>query len=321
VFSDLNQQKNKVLGIDLSLHQRILLFELISLPKTYLKPPFHVNGGFLFCLTQNQIWRNKMSDTNLQQNPLFTSEVVYQLPYSGEICSDIPYGEENDRLMDIYYPENRTQLMPAILIVTGYRDSGVEELIGKKFKELMWHVSWAKLIAASGVIAITYSNIKPDEDLFKLHKYLQDNGTPFGIDTKRLGLMACSGNVPNAIAMLMSKNPIRCAVLCYGYMMDFGDSTEVADAKDLYGFVTPDNKSNHFPDKAPILLARAGKDENIGLNSSLDQFVQEALIRNAPIELINYPEGQHCFDILNDSKESVGVIKRILEFLRCYLLE
>ena len=68
-----------------------------------------------------------------------------------------------------------------------------------------------------------------------------------------------------------------------------------------------------------MLIALTGKEENIGLNTSIDPFVEAALRRNAPVSLINYPDGNHCFDIIDESKESIGAIKKVLEFFHCYL--
>ena len=68
-----------------------------------------------------------------------------------------------------------------------------------------------------------------------------------------------------------------------------------------------------------MLIAGVGKEENIGLNTSMGLFVEAALRRNAPVSLINYPRGNHCFDIIDEAKESIGAIKSALEFFHCYL--
>ncbi len=56
-----------------------------------------------------------------------------------------------------------------------------------------------------------------------------------------------------------------------------------------------------------------------GKNTSIDLFLEEALRCNAPVSLINYPGGNHYFDIIDESKESIGAIKIVLEFFHCYL--
>ena len=68
----------------------------------------------------------------------------------------------------------------------------------------------------------------------------------------------------------------------------------------------------------PLLVARAGLDHPF-LNAAADRFVQEALARNASLEVLNHPEGRHGFDILDDDERSREIIARTLEFLRARL--
>lgn len=273
-----------------------------------------------------------MSNQNQQLDPRMTASVVYQLPYTGEICTNVPYSDDDALVMDIYYPQVRADSIPAIVLVTGFPDSGYQSRMGMKQKEVMWYVSWAKLLAASGFVAITYSNRNPGQDIFTLLEFLRDSevdGTVVkentdrvvsGIDRKRTGILSMSGNVSNAVSVLMSDMPINCAAFLYGYTMDIADSSLVAEAAELYGFTKPDEAGSAFPDKVPMFIARAGKDENSGLNTSLDRFVDAALKCNAPVSLMNYPDGKHCFDILDASGESVGIIKMILAFYRYHLM-
>src|SRR2546426_6961096 len=62
-------------------------------------------------------------------------------------------------------------------------------------------------------------------------------------------LFRSSGNVPNALSVLMQSGQdyLKCAVLCYGFMLDLGGSTAVADAAKQVGFVNPrDRKSTRL---------------------------------------------------------------------------
>jgi acetyl esterase/lipase len=64
-------------------------------------------------------------------------------------------------------------------------------------------------------------------------------------------------------------------------------------------------------------LVRAGKD---GLpNKTIDHFLNEAVKSNAKITFINYPEGQHDFDILDDTEESRLIIRQTVDFLTAHL--
>ena len=58
-----------------------------------------------------------------------------------------------------------------MVLVTGYRDSGWQRRFGCLQKEMGSFVSWAQLIAASGMVAVTYSNDDPVEDAKVLIAY------------------------------------------------------------------------------------------------------------------------------------------------------
>ena len=52
-----------------------------------------------------------------------------------------------------------------MIFVIGYSDLGAEKIFGCKFKEMEASSRWAKLVAASGLMAITYVNHDPMGDL------------------------------------------------------------------------------------------------------------------------------------------------------------
>ncbi len=261
-----------------------------------------------------------MTTSNDQPRSAFTSEIVYQKPYSGEIVRDIVYGADDSLLMDVYYPEARQELLPAVILVTGFPDPGYQQKMGMKQREVMWYVSWAKLLAASGIIAITYTNTDPGKDVSSLFAYLREQGTGLGIDSDALGIMSMSANASNALAVLLREPSVQCGALLYGYTMDLGDSTYVADAQKVFGFSMPDRDMDGFPDTVPLLIARAGNEENPGLNESIDLFVEEASKRDAPVSVLHYEEGSHCFDILDESLDSIAAVKKILQFMQSNLL-
>ena len=260
-----------------------------------------------------------MNDSSRPADPRMTSSVVVELPYHGEVRTDLPYREDSPVTMDIYYPEQRPGLLPAVVLVTGFPDPSYESMLGIKQKEVMWYVSWARLIAASGCIAVTYSNQDPAQDIITLLSHLHDKGPALGIDRTSIGIMSMSGNVSNGLRVLLSDFPIECAVFWYGFTMDIGDSKLVTDTSRAYGFATPANTDDAFPDTVPMLLVRAGKDKNPGLNEAMDRFVAEGLKRNAPLSLLNYPDGIHCFDILDKSEASMTAVRTALAFLRSHL--
>ena len=68
-----------------------------------------------------------------------------------------------------------------------------------------------------------------------------------------------------------------------------------------------------------MLIIRAGKDDLPRVNESIDNFQAEGIARNSPISVIRFNEGVHGFDVLDDSRRSIEMIKLCVEFLRLRL--
>ncbi|MGP0074235.1 MAG: helix-turn-helix domain-containing protein [Bryobacteraceae bacterium] len=92
-----------------------------------------------------------------------TKPVVLQIPGMEAVTveRDVPYAQANAALtMDIYRPPDSSvsTRLPAVVFVMGYSDLGSEIMLGCKLKEMEAYISWAKLVAASGMIGITYES-------------------------------------------------------------------------------------------------------------------------------------------------------------------
>jgi hypothetical protein len=254
---------------------------------------------------------------------------VYEIPGMEAVSlrRDIVYRTTagSDLTLDFYCPPNPTEPLPAVIFVLGYSDPGVEARLGCKFKEMGSYISWARLAAASGMAAITYTNREPIADLDALLGFLGDNASSLGIDADRIGIWAASGNVPLALSLLMeTEKPLvypQCAVLCYGLMLDLDGATGVAESAKIWGFTNPcaGKSVSDLASHVPIFIARAGKDQMPHLNQALDGFIAKALERNLPITLANHPTGPHAFDLFDDSHTSRTIIRQILEFMRSQL--
>ena len=254
--------------------------------------------------------------------------VVYRIPGvdSVTIRRDVEYRTTDAGVltMDLYYPPGwkTGARIPAVVIVAGYPDVGFERMLGCKFKDMGSPVSWAQLMAASGLLAITYTNRDPAADCYALLEHLRANAEPLGINVDRMAVWASSGNVPLALSLLMRESPedLKCAVLYYGLMLDLDGSTNVAEAAKQFRFVNPcaGKSVDDFPEDLPMFIVRAGQD-NPGLNEALDRFVVKALNRNLPITFVNYPAAPHAFDLLLDSENSREIVRQTLAFLRLHL--
>ena len=256
--------------------------------------------------------------------------VVFQIPGMDAVTirRDVEYRTTDAGVltMDIYYPPDWKSgaRMPAVVFVSGYSDLGFQKMLGCKLKEMGSYISWGQLTAASGLVAITYTTREPAADIHALLECVRQNAGSLGIDETRIGVWACSGNVPNALSILMEEGReyLKCAVLCYGIMLDLDGSTDVAESARKWGFVNPSaGKSvDDLPKDMPLFIVRAGQDEMPHLNETIDRFLVKALIYNLPITFANHPEAPHAFDVMHDSETSREIIRQILAFMRFHLL-
>lgn len=256
--------------------------------------------------------------------------VVYQIPGMDAVAirRDVEYQATPAEVltMDVYYPPDVASRprTPAVVFVSGYSDLGFQKMLGCKLKEMGSYISWAQLAAATGLVAMTYTTREPIADVQSFLQYIRQNAASLGIDENRIGLWACSGNVPMALSLLMqdSCDFLKCAVLCYGFMLDVEGFAGVAEAARSFGFVNPcaGNSVNDLPQDLPLFIVRAGQDESPHLNESMDRFLTQALTRNLPITFVNHPAAPHAFDLTHDSETSREIIRQILGFMRFHLL-
>jgi len=265
-----------------------------------------------------------------QRHEITGKKVVYRLPGVDAVAtrSDVEYRvtDAGGLTMDLYYPPDATggSRLGAVVVVLGFSDVGYEAFVGCKFKEAEFCIGWGRLIAASGLVAITYTNREPVADLHALLHYVRQNAASLSIDQNRMGLLAFSGNVPLALSVLMqdAQEQVKCAVLQNGYMLDLDGATGVADAASQWKFVNASSGKSvdDLPPDLPLFIARAGQDAMPGLNDALDRFMAHALTRNLPVTLVNHRTGPHAFDILDDSEASREIIRQMLAFMRFHLL-
>jgi hypothetical protein len=157
-------------------------------------------------------------------NDITKRRVVYRIPGMDavKIRRDIQY-RASGLTLDIYHPPDWESgvRIPAVVFVSGYSDVGFQKMLGCRLKEMESYISWAQLTAASGIAAVTYSATEPAADIQALLEYVRENADSLGIDENRIGVWACSGNVPNALSILMqdARDYLKCAVLCYGILL------------------------------------------------------------------------------------------------------
>jgi len=222
--------------------------------------------------------------------------------------------EQGPLAFDLYRPPGAA-IAPAVILVSGLPDPGVAAMLGKPIKDWASYIGWARLLAASGMAAITYVN-RTAGDVTALVHHLRDHAPALRIDPDRLAVWACSGHVPNALALLAHER-FAAAALLYGYTLDLDGSTAVADAAKKFYFAAPPVALAELPRALPMLIVRAGADATPGLNEALDRFVAAA--RDLNLTRLDHP-GPHSFDLREDSPRTHEVIEDIVAFLRRALL-
>jgi dienelactone hydrolase len=197
----------------------------------------------------------------------------------------------------------------------------MRRMFGCAAKDLGAFESWARLIAASGLSAVAYECRDPGADARALLRHVRASASTLDVDASRLGLWACSGHAPTALASAMSEPELACVALVYGYTMDLDDHREVAEASAMFRFAVPaaNQPLADLPGTMPILLVRAGADRMPGLNAAMDRFVSALLAGNAPVTLVNHGTGPHAFDLEDDATGTRAAIRQVLTFLTAHL--
>lgn len=258
--------------------------------------------------------------------------VVYSVPGMDrvKVRKDLNYkgSDENPLLkMDVYTPPGLAagERRPAVVFIHGGA--------GAEFRPKDWgiYVSWGKLVAASGMVGVTFTHrlgypkpllAEAASDVTDAINYVRANADSLNIDRDRICLAAYSAGGPMlSLAMRDTPQYIRCLVAFYAFM-DIQQSephkqNETAEMVKKFSPISylADN-AGHIP---PIFVARAGRDEVPTMNDSIDRFVREAISRNATIDFANHPQGVHGFDNQNDDARSREIIRRVIEFMRTHL--
>jgi dienelactone hydrolase len=235
----------------------------------------------------------------------------------------LQHTHERDLVLDVFYPAEDKNLLPAVITVSGYPEDGVQRAFGRSSREFRPRSSWCELLASEGIAAIAYEAHDPSGDLSAVVEAIRRQSTALRLDPDRVGLFACSGHVPTALGAMHSNPSLRCAALLYGFMLDTERPGHVAAAARQFGFANPTATLAvaDLPSHAHLLIVRAGRDPFPGLNASVDAFIAAALTNNRPITVINHPYGVHSFDLLDDGRDTQHLIRSVIEFMNVNLAQ
>jgi len=215
---------------------------------------------------------------------------------------------------DIYLPASRGTY-PVVLLVSG---GAVND-----WRTAAFYTSFARVLAAEGLAAVNYdkrlgrernSASAASDDTLALVDYLKTHAAKYGLDMSRLCTWHFSAGGRVAGTMLGEKSAASSVVLTYA-ILSFGEGDKEAELAPHSALVQARERGDKLP---PTLVVRAGRDAKM-LNDSIDAFVAAALARNAPLSMINYPAGEHGFEILNDTAETRRVIAQSIAWVKSRL--
>ncbi|HET9277821.1 MAG TPA: hypothetical protein VFN95_06530, partial [Flavitalea sp.] len=156
----------------------------------------------------------------------------------------------------------------------------------------------------------------PDDDFDRLIEFLMQNAESLRIDKSKVGIWACSANTVLAMNKVSKLNDFKCISIFYGLTITSGSEhyreAEELSKKNGFTFLP----ANEYTSTIPTLVVRAGKDSWIVILKAINEFVWSLMTNNKNFELINYPDGQHGFDIFDDTMTSKEIIVRTIEFFK-----
>lgn len=258
---------------------------------------------------------------DVRRSALFNiNTLAYELPGMEEVeVVNITYAFHEDQplTMDVYYPPDTPAdaQLPVVVFGLGYRMSS------ESLRDAHFYTSWGRLVAAAGMVGISYDTEQPDRDLETLMTFIQDNAEVLKIDPAQIGLMSSSANVPTVMSYLMQqgKSEIRFGVYYYGHSLTpdrkygagFGESCalrgclfdELADVT----YVDPD---------LPLFIVKAGQDFVPNINEAWDHFIAYVREAGTPVTVVEYEDGRHGFDTQQKTEESAEIIAQTVDFMK-----
>ena len=220
-------------------------------------------------------------------------------------------------LFDSYSPPVAAGRKPAVIFVSGTEDA----------RTWPGFQDFGRVAAARGFVGLVPTKRYPRGvdgtrlaalDTRDFVEYVAKNSGALGVDPDKICLWVISGGAPTAaVAFLAGNPPVRCLVVYYGPLDASGQipagrkmaPAMVAEFSPLHALQSQNAR------QVPTFIVRAGRDRPF-LNEDIDAFIVAALKANLPLRLTNYPEGEHAFDIVNDTDDSRRIIADTFEFLK-----
>jgi acetyl esterase/lipase len=275
-----------------------------------------------------------MEDAERRLANLVNPPVVLSLPDMEQVRvhRNLVYsGSDDPNLrLDVYQPpfEPSKARFPLVLLIHGGAGAALRP------KDWGFFQSWGRLLAAAGMVAVTFTHRQagpPDMllaeaagDVRDAIQFARQNASQWSADADRVGVAAWSLGGALLSGLLRETPPYLRCLLAFYPLLDLQlwapPAAEPAVLATLRAFSAvaclEAQKAVPVP---PLFIARAGRDGIALLNDGLDRFVAGALAANVPLTLMNHPEGVHGFDNQNEDARSREILSAAITFARNHL--
>jgi len=247
------------------------------------------------------------------RNPSAGKAVVLQIPgmHRAKVRRNVVYSRSPRLQMDVYRARNARGRLPAVLLGG---PPGLGRTSGQK-------VGWAQLIAASGLSAVAFdirsdgrlqSPRNPARDVQSAIAYVRSHSKRLGIDPNRLCTLGFSAPWHLWATMRDPQSWLRCNVVYYEPL----DLQSPALGDEFSALTYLRRSPGSIP---PMLVVKAGRDANQGINESIDRFAAAASELHADVRVITYAEAQQGFDLGPKTARTRSIMRETLRFLKARL--
>jgi dienelactone hydrolase len=247
------------------------------------------------------------------RNPSAGKAVALQIPgmHRAKVRRNVVYSRSPRLRMDVYRARNARGRLPAVLL-------GGPPRLGRTSGR---QVGWAQLIAASGLSAVAFdirsdgrlqSPRNPARDVQSAIAYVRSHSKRLGIDPNRLCTLGFSAPWHLWATMRDPQSWLRCNVVYYEPL----DLQSPALGDEFSALTYLRRSPGSIP---PMLVVKAGRDANQGINESIDRFAAAASELHADVRVITYVEAQQGFDLGPKTARTRSIMRETLRFLKARL--
>ena len=266
-----------------------------------------------------------------QMAELVNKPVVYSVPGMDQVQvrKDLVYKRTDDPnvRMDIYTPPGLAagEKRPAVIFIHGGAPTQFRP------KEWGFFQSWGRLVAASGMVGVTFTyrqgypqttTLDSASDVAEAIAWVRANAGDLGVDEDRLGLIAYSGGGPMLSPFLRGvPEHLRCIVGLYVFMdIRQSEAFRTSETEETLRRFSPIVQISEGKGRfTPLFLAQGGKDEIPTLKDSVERFVAEALVRGVPLTFLFHPDAPHAFDNQLADDRTREIVRGAVEFMKWHL--